>query len=116
MHRRSSFHRIKVALPSCTNVEQAFTFSFPIGTSGGFLDGQVVDAGEAALHVAEFVELPVLVAVGAIPLAGVIVEFILETHGDAVATEAPEFFLKSVAKFAIPFAAQEFDDLRPAMG
>src|SRR3989442_1731192 len=90
-------------------------FTFPTKLAVGFLDGQVVDAGEAEFHVAAFVELPVLVAVGAIPLAGVVVKLILEAHRDAVAREGPEFLLQAVIQLAIPFAAQKLDDLRAAV-
>jgi hypothetical protein len=41
--------------------------------------------------------------------------FILETDRDAIAGESPECFLQAIIEFAIPFAAEEFDDLRPAM-
>ena len=90
-------------------------FSVPTKLPVGLLDRQIVDAGEAALQVAEVVEFPVLVAVGAIPLAGIVVEFVLETHGDAVASERPEFFLEAVIEFPIPLAAQKLDDRRAAI-
>src|SRR6185369_15292173 len=49
----------------------------------------VVDRRLASLHQAVLVELPLLVAVGAILLAARIVPFVLEAHGDAVAVESP---------------------------
>ena len=52
-------------------------------------DRHVVDAGEAPVHQAVVVELPVLVAVGAEPVAGVVAPFVGEAHGDAVAVVAP---------------------------
>jgi hypothetical protein len=52
------------------------------------LDGQVVDAGNPAPHHAQIVELPVLVAVAAEPIAAVIVPFVDKPDGDAVAGES----------------------------
>ena len=90
-------------------------FPLPAELAFGFLDGQIFDAGVTGLHIAECIELPVLVAVGAKLLAAVVMKFILETHGDAVAAERPEFFLQAIVQLAIPFAAQKLDDLRAAI-
>ena len=54
-----------------------------------FRDRNVVDGSLAAAHQAAFVELPLLVAVGAMPLPGIVVPFILKPHRDAVAVERP---------------------------
>ena len=78
------------------------------------LDELVVDAGVAELHVSKFVELPVLVAVGAIPLAGGVVKLIFKSHGDAVAGEGPQGFLQTIVKFTLPLAAEKFHDLLAA--
>ena len=61
------------------------------------------------------VELPVLVAVGAEPLAGVVVPLVGEAHGDAVVGEGPELLDQPVVELALPLAGQEGDDRsRPA--
>ena len=60
------------------------------------------------------VELPVLVAIGAEPLSVVIVVFVGEAHGDAVASEGPEFLDQPVVEFACPFSGQERLDLGAA--
>jgi hypothetical protein len=90
---------------------------FPLRPEFSFrlLYGQIVDAGKTELHVAKFIKLPVLIPVSPIPLPGVVVEFVLEADGDAVLGESPEGLLQAVIEFAIPFAPEEFDDLRPAM-
>src|SRR5262245_46947006 len=75
-----------------------------------FSDGQVVDAGETALHEALLVEFPILIAVGAEPVAGVIVPFIGETHGDAVAVKGPEFLDETIIQFPIPLPREKLDD------
>src|SRR6476660_9490266 len=49
-----------------------------------FRNLDVVDAGLAPAHQAVLVELPLLVAVGAVPLAGGIMPFVLEAHRDPV--------------------------------
>ena len=48
-------------------------------------DRQVVDRGEAPAHQAALVEFPVLVAVGPEPVGRIVVPFVGEAHGDAVA-------------------------------
>lgn len=70
-------------------------------------DGLVIDAGEAARHVTVRVELPVLIAVGTGPMAVVIAIFILDAHGDAVASAGPERLLKPLIQFARPLAFEE---------
>src|SRR5262245_317997 len=91
--------------------ERPLIFPLPAKLALDFVDRQIVDAREAEFHVAEFVELPVLVAVSTIPLAGVVVVLILKTHRDAIAAECPQRFLQAIIQFTIPFSAEEFDDL-----
>jgi hypothetical protein len=54
-----------------------------------FLNRYVVDAGFPALHETVVVKLSLLVAVAAIPLAGIVVTFILKAHGDAALVVRP---------------------------
>ncbi len=95
--------------------QRSLGFPFPAKLPVNFPNGDVVNAGEAAVHIAKFIKFPVLVAVGAIPLAGVVVKFIFEAHGNAVAGERPEFLLQAIVQFPFPFALQEFDDLGAAI-
>ena len=76
----------------------------------GVLDGNVVDAGFAAAHESVFVELPLLVSVGAEPVLGGVVELVLEADGYAVVVEGPDFLDEAVVQFAGPFAGEELDD------
>src|SRR5579864_6145163 len=78
-------------------------------------DRQVVDAGVTNAHQAVLVELPIFVAIGTKPVAGVVVTFVCEAHGDAVAGERPEFFGEAVVELAIPLARQKGDDLLAAV-
>src|ERR1700743_1894142 len=83
----------------------------PVGLAGGFFNGKIVDAGVAMMHDAVLIELPVFVAVGAIPIAGVVVAFVGETHSDAGPVKGPELFNEAVVEFTFPFPGEEFDDL-----
>jgi len=66
-------------------------------------------------HQACFIEFPILIAVGAIPLTGIIVALIGETNCDAIAVEGPKLFDESVFQFSVPFASEKSDDLLPAI-
>jgi hypothetical protein len=46
-------------------------------------------------HQAAAVELPVFVAVAAIPILGIVMPFVGETHSEAIAAEEPEFAFKT---------------------
>src|SRR3954465_10669513 len=83
---------------------------WPVKAAFAFLDGDVVDAGLAPPHQAVFVELPLLVAVGTMPLPGIVVPFILEAHGNAVLVERPEVLDQAIVMLLRPFAGEEFDD------
>src|SRR3954471_21846025 len=82
----------------------------PVEAALAFLDGDIVDAGLAPPHQAVLVELPLLIAVGAMPLPGLVVPFILEAHGDAVLIERPEILDQAIVVLPSPFAGEEFDD------
>src|SRR5690606_27995720 len=62
----------------------------------GLGDRQIVDAGYAPAHQAVLVELPVLIAVRAEPVAGVVVPFVRKAHGDARAVERPQFLDQAI--------------------
>ena len=76
-------------------------------------DQHVVDAGMAAAHEPQLVELPVLVAAGQEPVSGVIVPLIGEAHGNSRTFPGPDFLDETVVELLRPFALQEFDDGRP---
>src|SRR5687768_16103042 len=80
----------------------------------GLRNRQIVDAGVATLHEPEHVELPILVAVRAIPLAGVVSPLVSKAHRDAVIGEGPKFLDQSIVELAAPLAGQELDDLLAA--
>jgi len=75
-----------------------------------FANGQVVDAGDPAAHVAIVVKFPVLISVGAEPVPGIIVPFVGESDGDAILLEGPNFFDEAIIEFLVPFAGEELHD------
>ncbi len=78
--------------------------AFPAELALGFRDPLVIDAGKAAGHVAVLVELPVLIAMTAPPLACLIMPFVFEADRNAIAGEGPECLLEPVIGFLRPFA------------
>ena len=58
-------------------------------------------------HPTALVELPMFVAVCAVPLASGIVVLVLKPHGDAIAGECPELFRQLVVEFLGPFPCQK---------
>src|SRR5215217_637589 len=73
-------------------------------------DPDVVDARLATAHVALVVELPLLVAVAAPPLARRVARLVLEAHRDPIGGERPEVLAQRVVLLAVPLAGQERDD------
>src|SRR5512137_232776 len=82
----------------------------PVKLSVAGLDRQVVDAGDAPTHVAALVELPVLVAVRAKPVPGIVMPLIGKAHGDAIAVKGPQFLDEPVIQLPAPLADQALPD------
>src|SRR6516162_5495120 len=78
-------------------------------------DLDVVDAGLAPPHQALLVELPLLVAIGAMPPAARVVPFVLEAHRDAIAVERPEILDQAIVELGRPFALEEGYDRGPTL-
>jgi hypothetical protein len=78
-------------------------------------DRDVVDRGLAAAHQAVLVELPLFVAVGAKPVAGGVVPFVLEADRDAVLVECPEILDQAILLLLFPFTGQEGHDRLAAL-
>src|SRR5438045_1888632 len=77
----------------------------------GFLDRQIVDAGDAYGHQALIVKLPIFVTVTPKPLPAVVVPLIREAHRDSVLTKCPDLFNQSIVQLTLPFARQKGFDL-----
>src|SRR5258705_12875446 len=67
-------------------------------------DRHVVDARLAPAHQTVAVELPLLIAIGAEPVAAIVVPFILEAHRDAIVVERPKLLDQAVIDLSRPFA------------
>ena len=78
------------------------------------LDGKIVDAREPHSHQAVIVELPILVAIRAKAISGVIVPLVSESHGDAISGESPKLLDQAVIQFFRPFARKKGDNLLPS--
>ena len=61
----------------------------PVKAPVGLTDWRIVDAREAAAHQAVVVKLPILVPVGAKPIAAVVMPLIGKTHRETVLPEGP---------------------------
>src|SRR5579859_3389481 len=86
----------------------------PVELAVGLGDRMLVDAGMTMAHQPVMVEFPVLVAIGAEPLAAVVVKFIGEAHRDAIAAERPDLLDEPIVELARPFAGeQRLDRLAP---
>src|SRR4029077_8657295 len=59
---------------------------------------------------AVFVEFPLLVAVGAMPLPGIVMPLVLKAHRDVVLIERPQILNQSILMLLRPFAPEERDD------
>jgi hypothetical protein len=57
-----------------------------------FFDGQVIDAGQTTAHQAILIKLPILIASGTKPPAGIVVPLVGEANRDSILGEGPEFF------------------------
>ena len=63
-------------------------------------------------HKASGIELPVFVAVGAVPLSGLVMRFVGETDGDSVLTEGPQLLDEAVVALGGPLPGKKSNDLR----
>src|SRR3984957_1893551 len=86
----------------------------PVIFALAIFDRQIVDAGEPPSHQALFVELPILVAIAAKPVAGIVVPFIGKAHGYPVVAKRPDLLDQPVFQLASPLAHEECLDGRAA--
>src|SRR6516164_10940297 len=78
-------------------------------------DRQVIDAGYAQAHQPVLIELPVLIAKAAEPIAAIIVPFVSEANCDSVLPERPNLLDQTVIQLAIPLARQKRFDFRSTL-
>src|SRR6266404_842509 len=82
----------------------------PMIFSFRLLDWEVVDGRVAKSHQTIVAKLPILIAVGAKPIPGVVVPFVSEAHRDAISSESPELFDQPIVQLLGPFAFQKLND------
>src|SRR6266850_5647296 len=73
-------------------------------------NGQVVDGCKSRRHKPIIIEFPVLIAVGAIPVTGVVVPLVSEAYGDPVPSKRPHFLDKPVVQLLGPLTREESDN------
>src|ERR1700694_1287750 len=100
----------KRTLAQSRNIRRPRARCCPAKAAVFFGDRNIVDAGFAAAHQALAVELPLLVAVGAMPLPGIVVPLVLKPHRDMVAVKRPEILDQAIFMFLRPFAGEERND------
>ena len=61
-----------------------------------FGDRQIVDACDTSTHQAVFVKLPVLVAAGTEPIAGIVMPFVGKAHSDTVFMKSPQLIDEAI--------------------
>src|SRR3984957_6350243 len=74
------------------------------------LDWEIVDGSKPQAHQPVLIELPILIAIRAKPIPGVIVPFIGKAHGDTVSLERPRLFDQPIVQLFGPFASEKRDD------
>src|SRR5437879_2418779 len=105
----------KRTLTQSRNIGRPWAGRGPMKTAVFFGDRDIIDAGFGAAHQAMLVELPLLVAVGAMPLPGIVVPLILKPHRDTVAVERPEILDQAILVLLRPFAGEERHDRGAAL-
>src|SRR6476659_593491 len=79
----------------------------PVIFALAIFDRQIVDAGDPPSHQALFVELPILVAIAAKPVASIVVPFICKTHGYPVVAKHPDLLDQPILQLSTPLACEE---------
>ena len=89
----------------------------PVKAPVSLADWRIIDAREAATHLAVVVKVPILVAVGTKPIAAVVMPLIGKTHRETVLPEGPELLDEPIVELALPLAGGEISgEARSAFG
>ncbi len=67
------------------------------------------------MHLPFGVELPILVAVSAVPLARIVAKFVGEPHSNPTALHRKQFFDQPIFQFALPLAREELNNFPTSM-
>src|ERR1700757_2287238 len=79
----------------------------PMELAIGRFDRQFIDARMPCVHQTLFVELPILISVGAEPVSRVVVVFVCERYWDAIAMECPQLFAEPVVQLSRPLSCEQ---------
>src|ERR1700730_17081176 len=88
-----------------TAAKRPMIFSFRL------FDRQIVDRCISKSHQTVVIKFPILIAIGAEPISGIIVPFVGEAHGDAIAGKGPKLFDQPIVQLFRPFTFQKLNDL-----
>src|ERR1700716_365876 len=113
--RRDDAKGSKRAVPQSRHILRPRARCGPAKAAVFLRNRNIVDAGFAAAHQAGLVEFPLLVAVGAMPLPGIVMPLVLKPHRDVVAVERPEILDQAILMLLRPFASEERDDRGAAL-
>src|SRR5262249_38616662 len=75
----------------------------------------VVYRGMPVMHQPVLIELPVLIAVRAVPVARVVVPFVSKPNRDPIPVEGPQLLDEPIVQLSFPFAREEFNDRRTSL-
>src|SRR4051812_24297608 len=79
------------------------------------LDRKIIDRCISVVHDTMAIEFPIFVAIGPIPLTGVVTPFIGKTNGNSVFREGPKFLYQAILQLTTPFSVEEGDYLLASM-
>src|SRR6266404_507447 len=88
---------------------------YPVILALRLLDWQIVDGSKPPAHQPVLIELPVLIAIRAKPISGVIVPFIGKAHCDTAPLERPKLFDQPIVELFRPFSSEKHDDIFPSV-
>jgi hypothetical protein len=74
------------------------------------LNREIVDAGNPSPHESILVEFPILVAIGAEPMASVVMPLVGKADGDPLAVKSPKLFDETIIQLLIPLAGEKLND------
>ena len=77
---------------------------WPMILAFALLNWQVIYAGNASLHEPLLIKLPIFVAIGTVPLAGVVMPLVGKAHGYSIPMKRPKFFDEPVIQFFVPLS------------